>query len=53
MVVLFQYVSPEGITHVSFYKLIEVGVDESAAGHLQVFQEAMEKDDLWNIAKTR
>ena len=53
LVVLFQYVTSDGVTHVRFYRLIRIHLDESAGGHLEVFQKAMEKDGLWEAAKER
>ena len=53
MVVLFQYVTPDGRVHIVFYRLIRILLDESAEGHLQAFKQQMEKDGLWEAAKRR
>ena len=52
MAVLFQYVTKQGDVAVEFYKLIEVKLDESAEGHLEVLMAALKEDDLWNIMKS-
>ena len=53
LAVLFQYVTPEGTIKTSFYRLIEIELDESAAGQLLVFENAMKRDGLWDAAKDR
>ena len=53
LVVLFQYLTPEGKIQESFYKLVEIKLDESAEGQLLEFQKALEKDDLWDVARER
>ena len=52
MAVLFQYVTKQGDVAVAFYKLIEVKLDESAEGHLDVLMAALKEDELWNAMKS-
>ena len=53
MVCLFQLVTPEGKIEIYFYDLIDIKLDATAQGHIDQFRIAMERDQLWNIAKER
>ena len=52
-VILFQYVASDGTITTQFYKLIKIGLDESATGYLIKIQQAMKNDNIWEAARQR